>query len=71
MSDNRWILVADDDPGVRDLIRTYLDGAGYEVYSARDGVEAVSRVHELQPGALILDINMPRTSDKNKTRETL
>jgi two-component system OmpR family response regulator len=53
-------LVADDDAAIRDLIRIYLDGSGYEVHMARDGVEASMRAVELQPHAMILDINMPR-----------
>jgi two-component system OmpR family response regulator len=53
------VLVADDDFGVRDLIRTRLDVAGYDVYTARNGAEALDRVFELSPDALVLDINMP------------
>lgn len=53
------ILVAEDDLGVRDLVRTQLSMAGYEVHTAINGREAVRRVMELRPTLLILDINMP------------
>lgn len=53
------ILVAEDDAGIRDVIRTRLEMAGYETHTARTGVEALKRVHELKPQGLVLDINMP------------
>ena len=60
MSAKPQILVVDDDSGIRDLIRAYLDAAGYQVYTARDGIEAGWRIAELRPAAIVLDINMPR-----------
>ena len=59
MSRSARVLVVDDDAGVRDLIRVRLFGAGYDVHTARDGVEAMSRIGELRPNAMVLDINMP------------
>ncbi|OYX01530.1 MAG: response regulator [Caulobacter vibrioides] len=59
MSVRSRILVAEDDLGVRDLIRTRLEMAGYDVHTARTGAEAVGRVRELRPDAMVLDINMP------------
>ena len=53
------ILVAEDDAGVRDVVRTRLEMAGYETHTARTGVEALKRVLELKPQGLVLDINMP------------
>lgn len=59
MSAKFRILVADDDLGVRDLIRTRLEIAGYDVHTAKTGAEALGRVRELRPNAMVLDINMP------------
>jgi CheY-like chemotaxis protein len=56
----RRILVVDDDPAVLELITTRLDLAGYQPFHARDGYECMSRLAEILPAALILDINMPR-----------
>jgi DNA-binding response OmpR family regulator len=59
MSGRFRILVAEDDLGIRDLIRTRLVLAGYDVHTARNGVEAVDRIASLRPDAVVLDINMP------------
>jgi len=59
MSLNRRILVAEDDAGVRDLIRTRLSAAGYDTHTAHDGLEAIQRIRDLRPEGLVLDINMP------------
>jgi DNA-binding response OmpR family regulator len=59
MSARRCILVAEDDGGVRELIRTRLSDAGYDTHTAKNGVEALMRVGELRPDAMVLDINMP------------
>jgi|SRR5271170_2230793 len=54
------ILVADDRSSSRELIRTVLEGCGYEVFEASDGREAVDLARETQPDLLILDLQMPR-----------
>lgn len=54
------ILVADDRATSRELIRTVLEGCGYTVYEAADGVEAVELARRAQPDLLILDLQMPR-----------
>ena len=59
MSPSRRILVAEDDSGVRDLIRTRLNAAGFDTHTAVNGVEALLRIGELKPDALVLDINLP------------
>jgi two-component system alkaline phosphatase synthesis response regulator PhoP len=56
------ILIADDEPDLRDMVRYNLEAAGYEVLVARDGVEAVSIAEEEQPHLIVLDIRMPRMS---------
>jgi DNA-binding response OmpR family regulator len=53
------ILVAEDDAGIREIIRTRLQMMGYDVCIARTGVEALNQIRALQPHALVLDINMP------------
>ena len=59
MATKARILVVEDDLGVRDLIRTRLGLAGYDIHTARSGVEAIGRMWELRPEAMVLDINMP------------
>jgi two-component system KDP operon response regulator KdpE len=53
------ILVVDDDPQIRRVMRTTLIGAGYEVDDARTGEEALDKVREFRPDLVLLDINMP------------
>jgi DNA-binding response OmpR family regulator len=54
------ILVVDDDPFVLELVSTRLALAGYKPFTARDGHEALGRLEDIRPAAMILDINMPR-----------
>ena len=54
------VLVVDDDALILELVTTRLSLAGYTVFYARDGREALSRLTEVRPRALVLDISMPR-----------
>jgi CheY-like chemotaxis protein len=53
------LLIADDKATNRELIRTVLEGLGYEVNEANDGIEAVRFARELRPDLIILDLHMP------------
>ena len=53
------ILVVDDEPQIRRIMRTTLIGAGYEVEDAKTGEEALEKVREYRPDLVLLDINMP------------
>ncbi|HLI84175.1 MAG TPA: response regulator transcription factor [Bryobacteraceae bacterium] len=53
------ILVVDDEPQIRRIMRTTLTGAGYEVDDARTGEEALQKVRSFRPDLVLLDINMP------------
>jgi two-component system response regulator MprA len=53
------ILVADDDPAVRESLRRSLTFNGYTVVTVDDGMAALSAVTTESPDALVLDINMP------------
>lgn len=54
------ILVAEDDSGVRSLIREVLEGEGFETLVAEDGQRAVELARERRPALAILDIMMPK-----------
>jgi len=54
------ILVVDDHPENRELLQAHLDDLGYDVREARDGVEALEAVDELEPDLILLDVDMPR-----------
>lgn len=53
------VLVVDDDPFLIELIMTRLAIAGHQVQGARDGVQAIDRLQDFRPEAMVLDINMP------------
>jgi len=55
----RRVLVVDDDPHIVELIVTRLGLAGFETHAARDGNEAIQRLTQFRPEAMVLDINMP------------
>ncbi len=53
------ILVADDNPDILDVAKTILEGNGYGVQTAGNGLEVFSRLEEQNPDLIILDITMP------------
>jgi CheY-like chemotaxis protein len=53
------ILVVDDDPAMRDLLRLHLANNGYEVLQAEDAVVAGHLVLKEKPDLLIVDVHMP------------
>src|SRR6267143_7124336 len=57
----RRILVIDDGDSVRDVIRIFLEHAGFEVCGeAADGVQAIEMAKKLKPDLIVLDLAMPR-----------
>jgi two-component system, OmpR family, response regulator MprA len=54
------ILVADDDPAVRESLRRSLAFNGYDVITASDGQEALQLIGTDRPDAVVLDVMMPR-----------
>ncbi len=53
------ILVVDDEPQIRRVMRTTLSKHGYEVVDARSGKEALARLREELPDLVLLDLNLP------------
>jgi len=56
----RTILIADDDPHIRQLLVFALAKAGLETIEAEDGEGALAQIASHSPDLVILDINMPR-----------
>ncbi len=63
------ILIVDDEPQIRRIMRTTLIGAGYEVEDARTGDEAMDKVGRFRPDLVLLDINMPGMNGLDLCRE--
>ena len=53
------ILVVEDEPPIADVLRLYLDRAGYAVAVESDGVRGLAAVRERRPDAVILDVGLP------------
>lgn len=56
----RKILIADDEPDILEILKFNLVNEGYEVYTAKDGDEALEKARRNQPDLIILDVMMPR-----------
>src|SRR4030095_11236822 len=56
---NQRILIADDEPDIRLVLRTRLERDGYTLLEARDGAEAVSMAQTESPDLIVLDVMMP------------
>lgn len=56
---DEMILVVDDDPHSREIVRAYLESRGFRVAVAQDGEEALSRIEALRPAIVLLDVMMP------------
>ncbi len=54
------ILVVDDDPDILDAVTMILESQGYEVVTARDGIEGLATLKAEQPSLMILDLMMPK-----------
>lgn len=59
MTDLPLILVVDDDPDTRSMVRTILESSSFNVKEAENGKIALERIEELKPNLILLDINMP------------
>ena len=57
--DLKKILVVDDEPQLRRVMRVALTDLGYTIMEARTGEEAMDVLHEYDPDLILLDINMP------------
>ena len=56
------ILVADDERVIREGLVGLLEGEGFAVATARDGVEAVAKFRQLRPDLVLLDVMMPKAN---------
>jgi two-component system KDP operon response regulator KdpE len=53
------ILVVDDEPQIRRVMRTTLTGAGYEVDDSKTAEDGLMKIREFRPDLVLLDINLP------------
>ncbi|MEP0545333.1 MAG: response regulator transcription factor [Rhodothermales bacterium] len=65
----RTLLVADDEPAIRDLLRDFFEAEGYTVVTASDGREALAVAREAAPDLVLLDVMMPWVDGFDVVRE--
>lgn len=53
------ILIADDEPDILEIVKYNLQNEGYEVATAKNGIEAIEQAKRFNPDLIILDIMMP------------
>lgn len=56
---SRRVLIVDDDPRLREVVRYALSREGYDVTEARDGAEALQLFERARPDLVVLDVVMP------------
>ncbi len=68
MPDVARILIVDDEPKIVQLVRDYLERAGFAVSTARDGNEALMRARQERPDLIVLDLGLPELDGLEVTR---
>ncbi len=65
----KTILVVDDEPKITQLVKDYLEQAGFGVRVAHDGRSALALVRAEKPDLIVLDLGLPRLDGLDVTRE--
>ena len=55
----RKVLIADDEPDILEILKYNLSNEGYDVFTAKDGDEALEKARRIQPDLVILDVMLP------------
>lgn len=63
------VLIVDDEPQIRRVMRTTLTSQGYAVVEAKTGEEALEKLRSDHPGLILLDVNLPGVSGLEVCRE--
>lgn len=60
MMGRKKILIADDNENIRDALAYLLEDEGFQLWIAKDGVDALQKARDVHPDILLLDIMMPK-----------
>jgi CheY-like chemotaxis protein len=69
LSGKNSVLVVEDDKALRDMYRSALRGAGYDVVAVEDGADALRYVEHQRQNAVVLDLALPRIGGRDVNRE--
>ncbi len=64
----KQILVVDDEPGIAQLCRDYLERGGFKVLTAGNGADALAIARTKQPDLVVLDLGLPKMDGLDVTR---
>lgn len=62
------ILIAEDEPDIRELVAFTLRFAGHEVVATSNGEEALNKAFEIVPDIILMDVRMPRMTGYDACR---
>jgi DNA-binding response OmpR family regulator len=63
------VLVVEDEVKIRELLRSYLEAAGFEVLSTGSGAEAIGLARTAKPDLIVLDLRLPDVSGESVASE--
>ncbi len=69
MTDQKRILIVDDEPDFASIVQTNLESEGFAVEVAFDGVQGLERVKENRPDLIVLDVMMPEKDGYKMAKE--
>lgn len=59
MREKPLILIIDDEPEIREIVKMKLEASGFETREASQGIEGIKLAQELKPAIILLDVVMP------------
>ena len=65
----KTVLIVEDDRALRELYRSVLREAGYEVGAVEDGTDALHRIEHWTPDVVVLDLALPRLDGRDLRHE--
>ena len=65
----KTVLIVEDDRALRELYRSILRAAGYEVGAVEDGIDALRRIEHWTPDVVVLDLALPRLDGRDFRHE--
>ncbi len=69
MTDDKKILIIDDDMTALDIVDYLFEDKGYEVVRAADGQSAIDTVEQVKPNAILVDLMMPKMNGQETVRQ--
>ena len=60
---SKMILIIEDEESIQNIIKAFLEDAGYTVVLAADGMEGIEQLRENKPDLVLLDLMLPKLTD--------